>query len=98
MEHHATFQAKTLLEHGPRLRALARQLVGEERADDLVQDAWLRAVERGGDGTRWSWLGRVLRNLAFDRRRTDAARISDRKSCWRFQRPARMNSPSPLRS
>ena len=83
MEHHATFQAKTLLEHGPRLRALARQLVGEERADDLVQDAWLRAVERGGDGTRWSWLGRVLRNLAFDRRRTDAARAERERAVAR---------------
>ena len=66
---------ESLLEHAPRLRALARRLVGEADADDLVQETWLRAVKRGPRGaTPWSWLGRVLRNLASDERRSGAAR------------------------
>ncbi|MSR63973.1 MAG: sigma-70 family RNA polymerase sigma factor [Planctomycetes bacterium] len=75
MEDHGTIRPESLLEHGPRLRALARQLVGEARADDLVQETWVRAVERGPTGaTPWRWLGRVVRNLASDERRLDAAR------------------------
>jgi RNA polymerase sigma factor (sigma-70 family) len=67
-----------MLEHGPRLRALARCLVGDgHAADDLVQETWLRAVEHGSgaSSTAWSWLARVLRNLAFQGRRLDARRL-----------------------
>ena len=67
MEHHPPLHPESLLEHGPRLRALARRLVHDEHAaDDLVQETWVRAVERGpaSGATPWQWLARVLRNLA----------------------------------
>ncbi len=58
--------------HGRALLRLARRLVGED-AEDLVQEAFLRAAERSGmpaDPERCeAWLVRVLVNLARDRYR-----------------------------
>ena len=80
---HPLSQPESLLEHGPRLRALARRLVGDGRADDLVQETWVRAVERGKDATPWNWLGRVLRNLASDDRRADTSRVERERAVAR---------------
>src|SRR6185503_3136620 len=52
-------------------------------ADDLVQETWLRAVERGGASSTWSWLARVVRNLAFQGRRLDAHRAERERGAAR---------------
>src|SRR6185503_17039607 len=84
MEHHYPLHPETLLEHGPRLSALARRLVRDgHAADDLVQETWLRAVERGGASSTWSWLARVVRNLAFQGRRLDAHRAERERGAAR---------------
>jgi RNA polymerase sigma-70 factor (ECF subfamily) len=55
------------LAHGTFVRALARHLVrGAARADDVVQETWLAALEhppRTDEAPR-SWLAKVLRNFA----------------------------------
>ncbi|MEZ5963633.1 MAG: sigma-70 family RNA polymerase sigma factor [Planctomycetota bacterium] len=61
-----------LLAEAPFVRALAQSLVAGD-ADDLVQQAWLRAL-RSKSATLQQprrWLARILRNLAHDRRRRD---------------------------
>jgi RNA polymerase sigma factor (sigma-70 family) len=59
-------------------RRLARRLVADEaRADDLVQQAWLAALQRRSDAIRASargWFGGVLRNVAAKTRRESARR------------------------
>lgn len=67
-----------------------RQYVGPEEAEDVVQDALLRAVESAPSTddedalTRWLW--RVVRNAAVDahRRHTAAGR---RESVWAAEQP-----------
>jgi RNA polymerase sigma-70 factor (ECF subfamily) len=60
----------------PRLRRFARNLIGSaDRADDLVQDALIRAVEsidsfRSGSNLR-AWLFAILRNVFIDQRRRE---------------------------
>ena len=58
-------------------RRLARRLVGNEHdAEDVVQEAWVAALERP-EPTRGSfraWLGGVMRNLVRQRRRGDLRR------------------------
>lgn len=58
------------------VRALAARLVGEAAADDLAQDAWVVALERGPREERaWpAWIAKVLRNLAGERKRSEEAR------------------------
>ena len=54
------------------LRALARTLVGEDQlAEDLVQEAWLAALDAPPSQVRSlnAWLVRVVRNLALRHRR-----------------------------
>ena len=60
-------ELEELLAHGPWVRALARSLVRDpSRADDLVQQAWLKALERppAPCGSARGWFATVLRNLA----------------------------------
>jgi RNA polymerase sigma factor (sigma-70 family) len=75
---------EVLLRESAWLRALARSLVGDPSlADDLVQDAWVAALERpprarAGVGPR-AWLATVARNLARQRGRGAAgARARER--------------------
>ena len=67
---------ETLLEHAGWMKTLARALViDESRAEDVLQDTWLRVLEhppRHGRGIR-SWIATVLRNTAR-RTRRDAKR------------------------
>ncbi len=69
--------AEQLLEHAGWMRVLARSLVQDDsRADDIVQQAWLAAVEhpprdRAAVG---GWLARVVRNLAGRAHRDDRRR------------------------
>ena len=65
------------------LRRIARAIVGETHADDVVQDAWAAALARRGRAPgHWGrWLNRVTHNLAWKRRLGDergAARERER--------------------
>ncbi len=64
-----------LLENARWVRALGVELVGASEADDLVQDAWVVALERSEAARNpAAWLGGVVRRLASRRRRGDARR------------------------
>lgn len=66
-----------MLAHAPWLRQLAGTLVaGGAAADDLVQETWLRALERPprDAGAVRAWLARVARNLSHNVRRGQARR------------------------
>ena len=68
---------ETLLTHRAWVDALARRLLADESAaDDAAQETWVAAMRHppGDEATARSWLGRVLRNFAHERRRTDARR------------------------
>ena len=85
-DHAARPTAEALLDHAHWLGALARRLVGDpELAQDLVQDTWVRAIERpppgrgqadrtGESSSLRGWLARVLVNRAREVRRSDGAR------------------------
>jgi len=63
-----------LLRHRPFVRALARSLVKDDaRADDLVQQTWLTAIEKPPRHARSlrAWLGAVVRNLARTQNRAE---------------------------
>jgi RNA polymerase sigma-70 factor (ECF subfamily) len=69
------FEAE-LLQHAEALRALAQVLVGDQHADDLVQDVALQAMQNPppvAAGLR-GWLATVLRRQASNRRRGEARR------------------------
>jgi RNA polymerase sigma-70 factor (ECF subfamily) len=68
----ATVRAEELLRHAGWIRRLAARLVGEDDADDLVQETWTAALDRGE--TRPGWLAAVARNLALLRGRGGANR------------------------
>lgn len=62
--------------HAGQAYALALRISGDpDRAQDLVQDAFLRAFERldryRGDAPFGAWLKRILTNLSVDRARGD---------------------------
>lgn len=68
--------------HLPRARLLARRLMQDpDEADDLVQDAFLRALERIGsfDVRRafGPWFTRILVNLGIDHRRKQTVRRTE---------------------
>jgi RNA polymerase sigma factor (sigma-70 family) len=68
--------ADELLQHSGWLRGLASSLVGPSGADDLVQEAWLRA-HRTPPGTgvpTGPWLARVVKNLFYGDLRHEAVR------------------------
>ncbi|WP_295977935.1 sigma-70 family RNA polymerase sigma factor [uncultured Variovorax sp.] len=57
------------------VHAAARMLGGPADAEDVVQDAYLRALEAGdgpGPDSVLAWLTTVMRNLAIDRLRRDS--------------------------
>src|SRR5687768_11086901 len=57
------------------LRRLARRLVSDDAsADDLVQEAWLIALEDSAGSTRniVAWLRTILRNLALRKARRES--------------------------
>lgn len=70
-------------DHQEALLRHARRLVDDpETARDLVQEAFLRLIERGpGGAPLCAWLHRVVRNLAIDhlrrRRRSDDTALAD---------------------
>lgn len=60
-----------------------------QRAEDLIQDAWLRAVEAKsqwrGEGSLVAWLRRIVHNLAIDRARRSEREllVEDVEARWR---------------
>src|SRR5690349_21397293 len=72
-----------LLRHGAFVRALARRLVADDAtADDVVQEVWLRALQRppARGGSITGWLARVARNFARDRASSESARADREQS------------------
>ena len=67
-----------LLQHAAWTRQLARGLVGEAAADDVVQETWIAALRRPPDARQplRSWLATVVRNNSFNRSRERARRAA----------------------
>jgi RNA polymerase sigma-70 factor (ECF subfamily) len=92
--------------HLPRARVIARRLMQDpDDADDLVQDAFLRALERiaGFDVSRAfePWFTRLLVNLGLDQRRKHTVRRTESYDPELFGggvRPDRETERSELRS
>ena len=64
---------EALLSHARWVRALARSLVRDEQAaDDLVQEAWLAALQRPPRQLSRGWLASVVRNAARSRWRRES--------------------------
>src|SRR5262245_4010227 len=71
--------SEELLAHASFLRALARGLCSDDsRADDLVQDTFVAALERPPPehGALRGWLATVARHLATNRARSDVRRTA----------------------
>lgn len=69
--------ADSMLEHAAYLRRLARSLLrGEGHEDDVVQQAWIAALERPGGTIRAprAWLAGAVRRLSWRRRRDEDRR------------------------
>jgi RNA polymerase sigma-70 factor (ECF subfamily) len=68
--------ADDLLRHAAWLRALARTLVGEADADDVVQETWVAAVAHRPSAVHSlrAWLGAVARNVVRQSARAAARR------------------------
>jgi len=79
---------EALLRHRGFLRALARSLIGDDRAEDLAQDACVAALERPPKTLTRAWLARVTRNLAAGFWRREGAR-------GQRERAAALSEPSP---
>ena len=83
--------AGELLEHVDFVQKLARRLARDEsRAQDLVQETWLAALEgrpAAGSGMR-AWLARVLRNrAALGLRRRERRESRERESARPLEEP-----------
>ena len=68
-----------ILSHADWLRRLVHDLVRDPgRADDVLQETWLRAVERppARGGSLRGWLARVARNASIDAFRQDRQRTA----------------------
>ena len=69
-------ELERLLANAGWVRALGVELVGASEADDLVQDAWVVALERSGAARNPAgWLAGVVRKLAGRRRRGAERRV-----------------------
>lgn len=82
--------AELAIRHAPRLYRLARSLTRDrDEAEDLVQETYLRALQRGdqyrADAPVEHWLVRILHNVAIDRARRSAREVlvEDVEAKWR---------------
>lgn len=85
-----TIDRSSMAEHGPALYRFALSISrNPELAADLVQDTFVRALERSdqyrGDASVRAWLRTILHNLAIDRARRAAREIvmEDVEDSWR---------------
>jgi len=88
---------ESLLAHRDWVRRLARALARDESgADDLEQEAWLRAMRRPPShaASLRGWLGTVLRRLAVDRGRSERSLARREESASRGE--ATVPSPADL--
>lgn len=82
-----------LLRNASWLRRLALSLVRDsDEAEDLVQETWVRALEKSPQETARNrpWLARVLRNSFLQKRRSDLRRAVREKRTPRLE-----NAPGP---
>lgn len=69
--------ADALLREGAALRALARRLLDDAAADDVVHDTYVAAMRaHAPQGSVGAWLGAIARRLALLARRRDARRTA----------------------
>jgi RNA polymerase sigma-70 factor (ECF subfamily) len=70
--------AETYVQSYGRLRSVASRLVERQDADDMVQEAYLRALTRGddfrGESAETTWIHRILVNACLDVRRSKQRR------------------------
>ncbi|MFQ5845660.1 MAG: RNA polymerase sigma factor [Planctomycetota bacterium] len=95
-ERHAV-DAEALLAHREFVRGLALQLVFDEhRADDVVQETWLAALQHAPARPRSlrAWLARVARNIALKATRSELRRARRERLVAR-QRGPRPPPPVP---
>lgn len=87
--------AEQLLADASWLRLLAERLAGEGDADDLVQETWIAAWQRGPDSQRplRPWLAKVMRDTFRMRRRAERRRQQRESS---LDEPAPEASPADL--
>ena len=79
---------ESLLEHGGFLRRLARAMLDEHDAEDLVQETWLRVLQKPPTATgreKW-WLSRVAKRVAWRGSASAAARIDREVKVARTER------------
>src|SRR6185436_8296723 len=78
---------EALLQRSAWARALARSLVGDAHADDLLQDAWVVALERrpASDAAAKRWFARILENFARQRWRGDGRRAARERATARTE-------------
>ena len=76
--------SETLLKHSGFLRALSRELVGPNEAEDLVQETWLRALKSPPRQMARRWLGVVARNVSREKHRASEARRTREQKTARF--------------
>ncbi len=93
---HETKRLELYLTHRAALIDYAMPILGERsRAEDVVQEAFLRFVPRAGADIRQpvSYLYRIVRNLAFDaaRRRRTELHTSEPAEWWML--PAQVRTP-----
>jgi len=89
--HAARIDERSLLEQRDFLRALAQSLVFDrQRAEDVVQQAWLTALERppGRAGSLRAWLAGVVRNVAARTVQREAERPARERAAARAEAPA----------
>jgi RNA polymerase sigma-70 factor (ECF subfamily) len=71
--------AETYVQSYGRLRSVASRLVERQDADDMVQEAYLRALTRGddfrGESAETTWIHRILVNACLDVRRSRSAAV-----------------------
>jgi len=81
-------EPESLLAHADFVRALTRRLVEDEtRADDVVQEVWLSALQNPPRAARAlrSWLAAVIRNAVINSRRDDERRIRREHAAARWE-------------
>jgi RNA polymerase sigma factor (sigma-70 family) len=86
----ATPSADDLLAHTDWLMGLARALVGEANAEDIVQETFAVAVKRPPQGAVRPWLGGIARNLS---KMTTRSRV--RREARELAAPAAAEVPTP---
>jgi RNA polymerase sigma-70 factor, ECF subfamily len=102
-----TALADTYIESYGQLRNVASRFVQQDEADDMVQEAYVRALARGdefrGESTPTTWLYRILVNACLDVRRCRQRRgvhvtLEETRSAPRGRRGYRLVDRHALRT